>query len=60
MELFATDMTQWPVGVGGRDPRIYASAELEWKALLIQKEWMKGVLREAVEKLGKENEDEKR
>jgi creatinine amidohydrolase len=53
MEHLSADTAQWPVGVGGRDPRLYASAELGWKALLLQKQRMKGVLKEAMGKLGK-------
>ena len=48
MEYLPEDLDQWPVGVGGRDPRRHASAELGRKAIRIQKERMKAILSEAL------------
>ena len=39
----------WPVGVGGRDPRVHASAEVGRKAIKLQKERMAEILRKAME-----------
>jgi len=41
----------WPVGVGGRDPRVHASADVGRKAIKLQKERMGKILREALENL---------
>jgi PhoPQ-activated pathogenicity-related protein/creatinine amidohydrolase/Fe(II)-dependent formamide hydrolase-like protein len=38
----------WPVGVGGRDPRVHASAEVGREAIKLQKERMAKILREAL------------
>ena len=48
MEYLPADLDQWPVGVGGRDPRTHASAELGRKAIDLQKERMKKILTEAL------------
>ena len=45
MEYLPADTTQWPVGVGGKDPRIHAGAEFGWKAINIQKERMAELLK---------------
>jgi creatinine amidohydrolase len=51
MEYLPADTTQWPVGVGGRDPRLFASPELGWKAINLQKERMVGMLKQALKDL---------
>lgn len=42
---------EWPVAIGGRDPRIHASAETGKKAIAMQKERMAGLLMEALARL---------
>ncbi|MHC4643019.1 MAG: PhoPQ-activated protein PqaA family protein, partial [Planctomycetota bacterium] len=39
----------WPVGVGGRDPRVHASAKVGQKAIKLQKERMAKILLKALE-----------
>jgi len=51
MDRLQHDLDDWPVGVGGRDPRIYASAELGEKALTLQVARMATILREALAQL---------
>jgi len=51
MERLSPDPAQWPVGVGGRDPRLYASPELGERALALQVARMAGILRQALAKL---------
>jgi len=41
----------WPVGVGGRDPRVHASAEVGRKAITLQKERMAKILRKELQRL---------
>jgi len=48
MEYLPADMKQWPIGVGGRDPRIHASAKLGWQAVRVQKERMAEILKQAL------------
>ncbi|MCP4453084.1 MAG: creatininase family protein [Planctomycetes bacterium] len=48
MEYLPTDPNQWPVGVGGRDPRKHATAELGRKAIQIQTDRMKKMLTAAL------------
>ncbi|NQT27748.1 creatininase family protein [candidate division KSB1 bacterium] len=48
MEYLPADTTHWPLGLGGKDPRIHASSELGWKAITIQKDRMVKMLREAL------------
>ena len=43
----------WPVGVGGKDPRIHASAEFGRKAIKLQTERMSKILRNAMKNLDK-------
>ena len=45
MERLPTDRDQWPVAVGGRDPRVYATPELGHKAIDLQTARMSGILR---------------
>ncbi len=42
---------RWPVGVGGKDPRKFASPELGRKIIELQKERMTKILRNALAKL---------
>jgi len=51
MEYLPADTTQWPVGVGGRDPRLFASPELGWKTINLQKERMVEMLKQALKDL---------
>jgi len=39
------DLEAWPVGIAGRDPRVYASRELGLRIIAVQKERMAGLLR---------------
>jgi creatinine amidohydrolase/Fe(II)-dependent formamide hydrolase-like protein len=48
MEYLPADLKQWPIGVGGRDPRIHASVKLGWQAVGIQKERMTEILKQAL------------
>lgn len=48
MERLPQDLREWPIGVGGRDPRLYASAEVGERALGAQVNRMAGLLREAL------------
>jgi len=45
----------WPVGVSGKDPRIYANAELGHKIIELQTERMTKILRQALVSLDKES-----
>jgi len=45
------DLEQWPVGIGGRDPRLYASSELGLRIIALNKERLAGVLRTLLAKL---------
>lgn len=45
------DTSKWPVGVGGKDPRIYASREFGQKAIDIQKKRMTKILKDALTEL---------
>lgn len=51
MEYLPADTSQWPAGVGGKDPRLFASSELGWKAINLQKERMINLLTHEKEKL---------
>ena len=53
MERLPKDPNSWPVGVGGKDPRELASAELGHEILKIQTERMAKILRQALAKLDK-------
>jgi len=48
MDRLPQDLEQWPVAVGGQDPRLYASPELGWKAIDLQLKRMAGILRAAL------------
>jgi len=45
MEYLHEDLDQWPVAVGGRDPRVHASPELGRRAIALNVERMAGILR---------------
>ena len=51
MENLPADTTIWPVGLGGKDPRIYASKKFGEKAIRIQKERMAAILGDELKKL---------
>jgi len=51
MENLPKDPDEWPLAVGGRDPRVHASPEVGRKAIEIQTERMAGILREALARL---------
>lgn len=46
MENLDSDPDVWPLAVGGKDPRVHASAEVGRKAIETQRERMAGILRE--------------
>ncbi|TFG72762.1 MAG: creatininase family protein [Anaerolineales bacterium] len=51
MERLPANLNQWPVAIGGKDPREYASPELGFKAIDLQVERMAGILRTLLEEL---------
>ena len=51
MEQLSDDSAQWPLAVAGKDPRIYASAELGQRAVEFQLERMTQVLEQALDSL---------
>jgi len=51
MENLPADLDTWPVAVGGKDPRIHASAELGRKAIAMQVERMADILRKTLEEI---------
>jgi len=51
MENLPSDLDEWPLAVGGRDPRTEASPELGRKAIAIQRKRMVGILHEALSRL---------
>ena len=53
MERLPKDPNSWPVGVGGKDPREFASVKLGHEILKIQTERMAKILRQAMTKLDK-------
>ena len=48
MENLPSDSEKWPVGVSGKDPRIFASPEVGMKSINKQKERMGKILRKAL------------
>jgi creatinine amidohydrolase len=48
MEFLPADTSEWPVGVGGKDPRIWASPEKGREILSIQQERMANLINEAL------------
>ena len=53
MDRLPKDPNSWPVGVGGRDPREFASAEIGHEILKLQTERMAKILRQVLAKLDK-------
>ena len=53
MDRLPQDPDSWPVGVGGKDPRKFASPELGNEILKLQTERMANILRQALDKLDK-------
>lgn len=51
MENLPSDTAQWPLGVSGKDPRIFASPEVGIKSINEQKERMGTILRKALSEL---------
>ena len=51
MHRLPEDPNSWPVGVGGRDPRKFASAELGREIIKLQTERMAKILQQALDKL---------
>jgi len=51
MDRLPADLDQWPVAVGGQDPRIFASPEVGRRALSLQRERMTTMLGELLEQL---------
>jgi creatinine amidohydrolase len=51
MDRLPADLDQWPVAIGGKDPRVHASPELGRKAIALQSERMAGILREMLARL---------
>ena len=52
MERLPTDISEWPLAVGGRDPRTLASPEVGQKAIALQIERMSGILKELLAEVG--------
>lgn len=50
MDRLPSDPSDWPLAVGGKDPRVYASPEVGQKAISLQMERMTGILRELLVK----------
>jgi len=48
MEYLPADTSEWPVGVGGKDPRLWASPEKGKEILAIQKERMVNLITDAL------------
>ncbi|HUT47203.1 MAG TPA: creatininase family protein [Sedimentisphaerales bacterium] len=53
MDRLPEDPNSWPVGVGGKDPRKFATAKLGREILKLQTERMAKILRQALAKLDK-------
>jgi len=53
MERLPEDPNSWHVGVGGKDPREFATAELGHEILKLQTERMAKILQQALAKLDK-------
>jgi len=52
MQQLSTDTADWPLGVNGKDPRVYASSELGWEAINMHLDRMSQLLKKDLEKLG--------
>lgn len=55
MEHLPADTAQWPLAVAGKDPRIYASADLGQRAVEFQMERMGKLLKQALDSLDAED-----
>lgn len=51
LDLLPADTTKWPVGIMGRDPRLYASADVGKQATEWHLKRMEGLLAEALKKI---------
>ena len=51
MENLPEDLNVWPVAVGGKDPRVHASAERGQKAIAVQVERMADILRKTLNEI---------
>ena len=51
MERLPEDLDRWPVAVGGKDPRVYASPELGERAIALQLDRMTQILGAALSRL---------
>ncbi len=51
MENLPKDLNVWPVAVGGKDPRVHASAERGQKAIAMQVERMADILRKTLNEI---------
>jgi creatinine amidohydrolase len=51
MERLPSDLAQWPVAIGGKDPRVHASAELGRRIITLHIERMSKILRKALAEL---------
>lgn len=52
MDQLPSDPEKWPLAVGGKDPRTFASPEVGQKAISLQLERMAGILRELLAEKG--------
>jgi len=50
MDRLSPDLNDWPLAIGGKDPRVHASPEVGQKAISLQMERMTGILRELLAK----------
>lgn len=51
MDALPKDLNEWPIGIGGKDPRVHASEELGQKIIDLQLTRMKKIMREKLEEL---------
>ncbi|MFC1717239.1 creatininase family protein [Candidatus Poribacteria bacterium] len=51
MDRLPSDLDNWPLAIGGKDPRVYASPEMGQKAISLQMERMTGILQELLAKI---------
>lgn len=50
MDRLPPDLNDWPLAVGGKDPRVHASPEVGQKAISLQMQRMAGILRKLLDK----------
>lgn len=53
MDNLTSNTDQWPVGIDGKDPRVYANAEIGHKIIEIEVDHMSAILKNAIESLRK-------